>query len=141
MKLSTRSRYGTRALIEIARNYNRGPTKRKDIARTQGISEGYLESILSSLRAQHVVRTVRGSNGGFALERRPDKVTLLEIVRALEGGTAPIECVETPDICDRSADCAAREAWKRLHEAQNETLRGMTLQDLVTMGSDPMYTI
>lgn len=141
MKLSTRSRYGTRALIEIARNYNRGPTKRKAIAETQGISEGYLESILSTLRARRVVRTVRGANGGFILERRPENLTLLEIVRVLEGSTAPLECVETPDTCDRAGGCAARVAWKRLHEAQTAALGGMTLQDLVNMGSDLTYSI
>jgi Rrf2 family cysteine metabolism transcriptional repressor len=144
MKLSTRCRYGTRALIEIARNFPQGPTKRKDIAVRQQISEGYLENILSILRAARFVRTVRGAHGGFVLERDPETITLLEIVSALEGTMSPIECVENEGVCSRTPNCAARKAWHHLYQAQTQALESMTLRDLVTLendGTEPDYQI
>lgn len=133
MKLSTKTRYGTRALIEIARNYKKGPTKRKDIAKTQDISEGYLENILSTLKRQGLVSTVRGAEGGFVLEKSPAQITVLDIIVALEGTICPVECLERPEQCDKVPRCLSRIAWQKLYEAQKKTLSEITLQDLLDM--------
>ncbi|MBD3390702.1 MAG: Rrf2 family transcriptional regulator [Chitinivibrionales bacterium] len=133
MRLSTRTRYGTRAMLEIARRGNNGPVKRKDIAQAQGVTEGYLENILGVLRRQHLVRTVRGADGGFILERQPSQISLLEVVTALEGSIAPVPCIEDPASCDRTPSCAALEVWRTLHDAQTRALSGVTLQDMVDM--------
>ncbi len=131
MKLSTRTRYGTRALIEIARNYKKCPTKRKDIAKTQDISEGYLENILSALKSWNIVSTIRGADGGFVLDKPPSQIKVLDIVLALEGTVCPVECLERPGLCDKVPRCLSRRAWQKLYEAQIEALSGITLQDLL----------
>ena len=137
MKLSTRTRYGMRAMIEIARNYGRGPTKRRDITDSQGISHSYLENILIALKTKGLLSTVRGADGGFVLEKAPSTVTLYEIVTALEGSIAPTECVENPPDCSRTQRCAARQVWQKLHEAQVQVLTGLTLENLLEMEKDP----
>ena len=144
MKLSTRCRYGTRAMVEIARNYGNGPTKRKDIAKSQDISEGYLENILSSLKEQNFLTTVRGADGGFVLEKSPSQIKLVEIVTALEGSICPVECIEKPEVCDKVGRCVTRKAWQKLYDAQITALSEITLQDLVDMAVDedvPNYII
>ena len=101
-------------MIEIARRNGTGPTKRRDIAEAQGISEAYLENILTNLRAGGFLGTQRGSDGGFVLLRKPSQITLFDIVVSLEGSLAPVECVERHEACSRSVgvSCAARGAWK-----------------------------
>lgn len=133
MKLSTRCRYGTRAMVEIARHYNRGPTKRKDISRAQDISEGYLENILSLLRSRNYVSTVRGAGGGFVLEKPPAEIKLLDIVLALEGTISPVDCLEKPEVCEKIHRCVARKAWRKLYDAQVQALSEITLQDMLDM--------
>jgi Rrf2 family cysteine metabolism transcriptional repressor len=120
-------------MIEIARHYGNGPVKRREIARAQGLTQGYLEIILGSLRDSGYITTVRGAGGGFVLERPPSQITLLDMVTALEGSMAPVECVENPGLCDRAAGCAARAAWCILHEAQRSALGSITLERLVDM--------
>lgn len=133
MKFSTRCRYGLRAMIEIAHQYKQGPVKRKDISKSQKISSHYLENILITLKAQHLISTARGASGGFTLDRSPRKITLYQIVTALEGSIVPVECVDDPECCNRSTTCAARKFWVRLHEAQMNILTKTTLQDLLDM--------
>ena len=133
MKFSTRCRYGLLAMIEIARRYKHEPVKRKDISKDQKISSHYLENILITLKAQHLITTVRGANGGFALERAPKKITMYQIITALEGSIVPSECIDKPDCCSRTASCAARKFWTQLHEAQMNVLTKTTLQDLLDM--------
>jgi Rrf2 family protein len=133
MKLSTRCRYGVRAMFEMARHYKEGPVRRKDICEAQGITHAYLENILIALKAKKLIRTTRGASGGFVLESEPSKISLYDIVTALEGSIAPVECLDNKEICERVPHCAARKAWRRLHEAQAAVLRSITLQDLLDM--------
>jgi Rrf2 family cysteine metabolism transcriptional repressor len=133
MKLSTKCRYGLRAMIEIARNFNNGPVNRQSITNAQDISKAYLENILISLREKNLIRTTRGASGGFVLQQAPAKTTVLQIVNALEGSIAPVDCIENPSICERSGPCPARKAWQKLFEAQKAALSSMTLQDLLDM--------
>jgi Rrf2 family cysteine metabolism transcriptional repressor len=131
MKLSTKCRYGARAMIEIGRNCRQGPVKRKDISRNQKISPAYLENILIALKAQNLIRTVRGANGGFTLDASPDNITMLQIFRALEGSIVPVDCVDAAKNCERSNVCASRRLWQDLYNAQVEVLKNTTLQSLI----------
>lgn len=133
MRLSTKCRYGTRAMIEIARNYKNGPVKRKDISRNQQISSAYLENILIALKSKNLIRTIRGASGGYTLETLPGNITIFEIVSALEGSIAPVNCVDKPGSCERSPICSSRKVWCEMHEAQVKVLKNTTLQSLLDM--------
>ncbi len=130
MKLSTRTRYGTRALIELAMRKGEGPVFLKDIARQQQISLPYLEHLAAPLITGGIIRSTKGPRGGISLARDPEDIKLGEIVRLLEGSLAPVECVDNPKTCRRSNACAARDVWSRLKDAMDEVLESTTLQDL-----------
>ncbi|MGL1935202.1 MAG: Rrf2 family transcriptional regulator [Fibrobacterales bacterium] len=130
MKLSTKTRYGTRAIIEIAKNFNVKPTKRKDIVATQGIPDSYLENILISLKNSGIINTIRGAKGGFIMRREPEDVTLLDIFNALEGSQAPVPCIINDD-CAQTNECITRPIWIELHQAQQAVLSKHTIQSLV----------
>jgi Rrf2 family cysteine metabolism transcriptional repressor len=130
MQLSTKSKYGVRAMIEIARLGKSGPVKRKDISRAQKISHAYLENILITLKSSRLIRTVRGAKGGFALDMPASAITLFRIVTVLEGTLSPVECLESASICEKTGACAARIAWAKLYAAQKKVLEEITLQDL-----------
>jgi Rrf2 family cysteine metabolism transcriptional repressor len=133
MKLSTRCRYGVRAMIEIARRHGAGAVNRREISGRHGISRAYLENILSALKSAHLISAVRGAEGGFQLLRNPGQVTLYEVVRALEGSIAPVECVDNRSSCKRISQCTARKVWEKLHQAQVKVLESFSLADLVEM--------
>jgi Rrf2 family transcriptional regulator, cysteine metabolism repressor len=118
-------------MIEIARHCKQGPVKRKDISKNQKISPAYLENILTSLKSQNLIRTIRGANGGFTIDASPSAITMLQIVSALEGSIAPVSCIENPGSCERSGGCAARKLWQELHNAQVDVLKKTTLQSLL----------
>jgi Rrf2 family cysteine metabolism transcriptional repressor len=131
MKLSTRTRYGVRALLELALRQERGPVFLKEIARKQQISLPYLEHLIAPLIAGGIIRSAKGPRGGVSLARKPADITLSEITRLLEGSLAPVECVDNPEVCQRSGFCAARDVWGQLKEAMDGVLEMTTLQDLV----------
>ena len=131
MKLSTRGRYGTRALLELALHQETGPISLKDIAQRQEIPLGYLEHLITPLIAGGIVRSTRGPRGGVSLAKPPEKIRLSEVIHLLEGSIAPVECVSNPEICSRSKSCATRDIWGELKQAMNGVLESTTLQDLV----------
>jgi Rrf2 family transcriptional regulator, cysteine metabolism repressor len=142
MRLSTRSRYGARAALEIAREYGQRHVKRREIAEKQEISDSYLENILIALKAQGLVRTVRGAHGGFSLTRSPEKITLLDLFEALEGDLTPVVCTTQEDMCTRSSECVMRGVYQKLQQAQEAVLASYTLQNLVDkMASEPDFAI
>ena len=94
MKLSTRSRYGTRLLLDIAQHYNQGPIQLGDIAGRQDISVKYLEQIIIPLKKAHLIETVRGPKGGHLLARPPEEITVAEVVALMEEGASLVECTE-----------------------------------------------
>jgi len=130
MKLSTRGRYGLRAMLEIALRESKEPVMGREIAFAQAIPEDYLEQVLTSLRKSGLVRSVRGANGGYSLAFPPEQVTTLEIVEALEGSLLPLECLQKPEVCERSSFCAANELWGEAAQAFREVLRRTTLAAL-----------
>jgi len=130
MKLSTKARYATRALIELSRHYNQGPVRLKDIAEKQGISSKYLEQVLFPLNIQGLVRTRKGSGGGHYLGKAPGDINLAEIINIVEGSLAPVDCVDDPQICSRNETCEARDIWVGLRDVIVRELEGITLEDL-----------
>ncbi|MGQ9571957.1 MAG: RrF2 family transcriptional regulator [Dehalococcoidia bacterium] len=130
MKLSTRGRYGTRAMLDVALHGGEGPVHLKDIAGRQQVSKKYLEHLISRLEAAGLLRTIRGAGGGVSLARPPSEIKLSEIVQTLEGPIAPVECVDDPEWCSRSASCAARDVWMEMGELLRTFLESMTLEDL-----------
>ena len=131
MKLSTKCRYGLRAVLEIARKYDKTPAKRKDIANKEGISPSYLENILLVLRNHKLVETTRGVNGGYVLSKPPSEISAYEIVSALEGPLSFVDCVDEPQGCEKSGRCVTRTVWCEAAKAVREVLEKVTLQELL----------
>jgi Rrf2 family protein len=131
MKLSTRSRYGTRIVLELARHYGGKPTQVSEIARIQQIPVKYLEQLIRTLKQADLIKSVRGSKGGHQLNERPDKITVGQIVRLFEGQTDLVQCVSLPEKCQRAEECRVREVWKEATEAMYEKLDAITIEDLI----------
>lgn len=130
--LTTKCRYGMRALAAIARAYGRQPVRRKDIRRAEGITEGYLENLLTTLKNNGLLLTVRGAGGGFMLSRPPEEISLLDVYRCLEGSPAPVPCLTTPRYCGKTETCVTRPLWARIHRSIEEILGATTVGDLLS---------
>jgi len=130
MKISTRSRYGLRLLIELARHGGGKPLFLSEIARNQAISEKYLSKLVISLRGAGLIRSVRGAHGGYALARPPEAISLREIIDALEGGHYIIKCVESPGNCPASRSCVARGVWGGLEKVMREYCESLSLGEI-----------
>jgi len=130
MKLSTRGQYGTRAMLELALLYGEGPVLLKDIAGRQDIPTSYLENLMVALRAAGLIATVRGMHGGYYLAKPPSEIRLSQIITALEGSVAPVECVDDPNRCRRAESCVARDIWSEVKQAIEGVLESITLEDL-----------
>jgi Rrf2 family cysteine metabolism transcriptional repressor len=130
MKLSTKGRYGTRAMIDIALYKESGSTLLKDISSRQGISLKYLDHILSSLRKAGLIKNVRGKGGGYSLTRPAAQITLCDIIEAVEGSLAPVECVDNPEYCKKTSTCSAHDVWVKVRESIEDVLRNTSLQSL-----------
>jgi len=131
MKLSTRGRYGTRALLDLALHWKEGPVLLKDIARRQRISLPYLQHLMAPLVAVGIVKSTRGIGGGVWLAKPPEEIKLSDVVQLLEGSIAPVECVNKPEVCTRAGSCATRDICGELKKAVDAVLESTTLQDLV----------
>jgi Rrf2 family protein len=131
MKLSTRGRYATRALLDLALHPGENPATLKDIARRQQISVRYLEHLITPLVAAGIVRSMRGPRGGISLARPPQQIRLSEVIQLLEGSTAPVECLDNPIVCERSATCVTRDVCGELRKAMDDVLDATTIADLV----------
>lgn len=133
MKLSTRGRYGLRAMLDIAINQGDGPITLHSISERQGISVGYLEQLMVPLKKEGLIRSVRGAQGGYLLARGPDKITVGDIIRALEGPIAPVACVseDYPEECDRAEGCVTRLVWTKVRDSIAQVLDSLTLADLI----------
>ncbi len=130
MKLSARTRYGTRALLDLALQQGEEPVLLKDIARRQQVSLSYLEHLIAPLIAAGILKSTRGVRGGVRLAKPPREIKLSEIVLLLEESIAPVECINNPETCTRSELCATRDIWSELKKVMDEVLESTTLQDL-----------
>jgi len=129
MRLTSRSEYGLRALIDVACQEGGGPVSARGVAERQQIPQKFLEQLFGSLRKAGLVTAVRGARGGFELSREPAKVTVLEIVEALEGPLHPTPCGANEN-CDRSGICAASSVWSHAANALRDVLGTTTLASL-----------
>ena len=136
MRLSTQSRYGVRAIFDIAFNSEGLETQVKDISRRQGISPRYLEQIFQKLRRGGIVGSKRGPSGGYFLARKPEEITIGQIVRITEGGLNPVLCVDADDSkqpCDKMTECVTRIIWNEAGNRLKEYFDSVTIDDLCIM--------
>ena len=130
MKLSTKTRYAARAMLELALNDSNDPLQIKVIAERQQISEKYLEQLIVVLKSAGYVRSVRGPKGGYFLAKAPEEIKLSDIFYAFEGSITTSECVEDSSRCSRSSNCVMREVWTKVESAVVNVLESITLKDL-----------
>lgn len=132
MKLSTRGRYGLRAMLDLALHYDDGYISLRNIAERQEISEGYLEQVFAMLKKDGLVKSVRGAQGGYKLSYPPEDITVGMILRTLEGSLAPVECVdgENPSKCSRYDECVTKFIWEKMRDSLYEVVDSISLEDL-----------
>ncbi|ACL69643.1 RrF2 family transcriptional regulator [Halothermothrix orenii] len=132
MKISTRGRYGLRAMVDLAIHQDSGAIPLREIAERQQISEQYLEQLFANLRKAGLVKSVRGAHGGYLLNRDADEITAGDVLRTLEGPIAPTDCVldNDEDVCSLIDKCVTHELWVKLQKQVSEILDSVTLRDL-----------
>ena len=131
MKISTKGRYGLRILIDLAMHDPKKPRLLKDIAQSQLVSENYLSRLVLDLRRAKLIRSVRGSKGGFYLARSPETITLLEIIETMEGPISVVGCATSSGKCNRQAPCPMRNIWQRLNSTIRDVTEQITLEDIL----------
>ena len=131
MKISTKGRYGLRILIDLATHDPAKPRLIRDIAQSQQISEKYISRLVIDLRRANLIRSVRGVNGGFHLAKRPEEITLLEVLETMEGPISVVDCVRSPEKCKRQHLCPARDIWTELNDGIRQLTRNITLDDIL----------
>ncbi len=143
MRLSTKGRYGLRAMLDIAQKQEHGPVAIHTIAERQNISGRYLEQLLIPLKQAGLVKSVRGAQGGYILGRRAADITVGDVVRILEGPIAPVECVSqvNPDACERAESCLTRQVWSQLRDSISQVLDSYSLEMLIKNSVNPVQAI
>jgi Rrf2 family protein len=131
MKLSTKGRYGLKAMFELSLNQESGPIPLKYIAKKQSISDQYLEQIFSSLKKSGLVKSVRGAQGGYLLAKEPKDITVGDILTVLEGPVSVSDCVLDEDICENSGVCVTKVVWEKIKKGIEEVIDSITLQDMI----------
>ncbi len=149
MRISTRGRYGLRAMVDLAVHADNGPVALREIAERQDVSESYLEQVFASLRKSGLVTAVRGPQGGYGLARGAKEITAGDVLRTLEGPISPVHCVDQSEAdgrCARERTCTMRDFWRDLRDQINGFLDSTSLDDLAERARDsheaePMYFI
>ena len=131
MKISTRGRYGLRAMLELARCHGESPVLMSVLAKRESLSRKYLHGLLTALKEAGLVRSVRGPGGGFLLTRAPSKIRLSQILHALEGPLSLVDCVADKRACGKAKRCTARRVWAELSRTIESMLENVTLEDLI----------
>ena len=131
MRLSTRGRYGTRLMVDLAQHHADGPIPLAEIAKRQDLSAKYLEQLIILLKGAGLIRSARGRRGGYMLARRPEEIYLGEIIETLVGRLALVDCVAEPELCERSPECPTRGIWVGMTEIVKKQLFSLNLQDVV----------
>lgn len=130
MRISTKGRYGTRLMVDLATRYGQGPVMLKSIAEQQLISKKYLEQITLRLKSSGLVKTVRGVKGGYLLSRPPAEINLLEVIEAIEGPLAVVRCVVDDRVCPLVKTCVTRDVWADLTSDLKRRLASISLEEL-----------
>jgi Rrf2 family iron-sulfur cluster assembly transcriptional regulator len=131
MKLSTRSRYGTRMMLDLAQHYDQGPVQMGEISKRENISVKYLEQLIIPLKRANFIKSVRGPKGGHMLAKPPEEITVGDIVRILEGGISLSSCIENPEVCDRTTKCLVRGVWEETTKIMYDKLNSVTLSKMI----------
>lgn len=138
MKISTKTRYGMRFMLDLAQHHDLGCIPMKDIAERQGISKKYLEQAVAPLSAAGLLNITRGNRGGFQLAKAPEEISLADVVRASEDGLDLMDCISCITVCDHESSCTSREVWGGMQNAITDYLEGRTLADVIeAVGESP----
>ena len=137
MRLSTRGRYGTRLMVDLAEHYAEGPVPLTKIAKRQDLSAKYLEQLIILLKGAGLIRSARGRRGGYLLARKPGDISVGEIVEVLEGRLAVVDCVMEPDLCYRAPKCPTRDICVNMTDVIKNQLYSMNLQDILDCSTAP----
>lgn len=130
MKLSTKGRYGVKAMVELAINYGEAPVSIKTISQRQNISEYYLEQLFSPLRKANLIKSIRGAQGGYILGKDPKDIKVSDVMYVLEGPIEIADCIEGT-LCNNIDCCATRLLWTKIKNSIDEVMESITLQDIV----------
>ena len=130
MKISTKGRYALRLMLDLAQNNTGEPIRIKDIAARQGISDKYLEQIVQMLVKSSLLVSFRGANGGYKLTKKPEEITVAEILRATEGSLSVVNCMDK-NACGNNCNCRVRKCWDRLNGLIDEYLQSISLAELL----------
>lgn len=136
MKISTKGRYGLRALVDLVLHQDGKPILLKDIAKRQKISRRYLERLFSHLKVAGILGSVRGASGGYLLMGDPEKITIYDILVALEGSMTPVDCAKNKKLCVKSGSCMAQVIWTDLTEKITSVLKERTLAEAAKMQAE-----
>ena len=136
MKLSTKSRYGTRMIMDLAQHYGQGTIQLGEIANRQKISLKYLEQIIRPLKKAGFIKSFRGAKGGHMLNKPPEEISVGEVVGLLEGGKTLINCDLEPEVCKRVDTCVTRHIWQEAAAAMYDRLSAITFADLLSMNAN-----
>jgi Rrf2 family transcriptional regulator, cysteine metabolism repressor len=133
MKLSTKGRYGLKAMFDLAIHYGNDPIPLTQISERQNISVNYLEQLIAPLRKAGLVNSVRGAQGGYMLSKKPEEITVGEILVILEGSLAPSDCVKgvIEDSCSNAEYCATRMIYEKIKKSIDDVVYSISLQDMV----------
>ena len=133
MRLSTKGRYGLRAVVDLAVHATESAVSISSIAKRQGLSESYLEQLIAKLKKAGIVTSIRGTNGGYQLAKPPQEISVGDILRALEGRLCVVECPENHE-CDNYDSCVTKYVWKRINDSINKVVDTMTLEEVISNG-------
>jgi len=140
MKLTTKMRYGTRAMLDLALHSDAGPISLKEIASRQEVSLKYMEHLLATLQAAGLVRSTRGAHGGYVLARPATEIDLRHLYDALEGSEGFADCSDDPEMCTRADACVTRDVWTQMHAACMQVLHSTTLDALARRARETRET-
>ena len=134
-------------MLELASRYGEGPIELREIAKRENISPKYLEQVIIPLRTAGLVKSVRGSKGGYSLAKPPSRINLNDLVEILEGPVNLIDCLRDTTVCQKVPLCVTRDIWKEVSEAIYKIFHSVTLEDMVNRRREkeeripPMYQI
>lgn len=133
MKLSTKGRYGLRALIDLAQYSELEPVSINSISARQDISERYLEQLMSMLKKAGLIKSIRGAGGGYVLAKNAEDISVGDVLRALEGSLEPVECsgLDPEEGCQAAGGCVTKYVWQRINDSINQTVDEIKLKELV----------
>jgi len=129
MVLSTKGRYGLRAIYELSLYYGKEPMKLKQIADACELSETYLEQLFNKLKKGGVIKSIRGAHGGYVLAESPEETSVGAVLRILEGDIITSECVQN-NVCENENKCVTRFVWERIENSISDVIDNITLADI-----------